>query len=425
MNLLGTKVLVLGMEKSGRAAAEFLRVRGAVVTPADMKTQDLPGFRRQSEELFDEAWDLIMPSPGVPFDLPGLARARERGVRVVGEVEFAAPYLKGPVMGITGSNGKTTTTSLVGHILRSAGIATQLGGNIGTPVMALTETSREDQWNVLELSSFQLETVQTFHADIAVCLNVTQNHLDRHYTMEAYAAAKGNLFRAQRAGDHVILNADNEWCRGLAELTAGTPVWFGTGDIRDGAVWLGEQRLMGLSEIPIPGQHNAENVLAAAHACRLAGASLQQIAEAVRTFQAVEHRLEFVAEVGGVRYFNDSKATSVDAATKALDSFESGLWVILGGKDKGSDYTVLRERLTARARAALLIGSAAEKIAEHLEGSVRLERCETLERAVLLAHAEAQAGDTVLLAPACASYDQFQSYEHRGRAFKEIVERLA
>lgn len=241
MNLLGTKVLVLGMEKSGRAAAEFLRVRGAVVTPADMKTQDLPGFRRQSEELFDEAWDLIMPSPGVPFDLPGLARARERGVRVVGEVEFAAPYLKGPVMGITGSNGKTTTTSLVGHILRSAGIATQLGGNIGTPVMALTETSREDQWNVLELSSFQLETVQTFHADIAVCLNVTQNHLDRHYTMEAYAAAKGNLFRAQRAGDHVILNADNEWCRGLAELTAGTPVWFGTGDIRDGAVWLGNK----------------------------------------------------------------------------------------------------------------------------------------------------------------------------------------
>jgi len=425
MNLLGARVLVLGMEKSGRAAAEFLLARGAVVTPADMKAQDLPGFCLQSEELFDEAWDLIVPSPGVPLDLPGLQRARGRGVPVVGEVEFSAPYLKGPVIGITGSNGKTTTTSLVGHILRNAGIPAQLGGNLGTPVMALTETSRDDQWNVLELSSFQLETVQTFHVDIAVCLNVTQNHLDRHYTMEAYAAAKGNLFRAQTAADHAILNADNEWCRGLAALTAGTPVWFGTGDIRDGAVWLGAQRLMGLAEIPIPGQHNAENVLAAAHICHLAGASLGQIAAAVRTFQAVEHRLEFVAEVRGVRYFNDSKATSVDAATKALDSFAGGLWVILGGKDKGSDYMVLRERLTAKARAVLLIGAASEKIAEHLEGSVRLERCETLERAVLLAHAEAQAGDTVLLAPACASYDQFQSYEHRGRAFKEIVGRLA
>ncbi len=421
MNLSGTKALVLGMEKSGRAAAEFLRARGADVTPADMKPQDLPGFRLQSEELFDEAWDLIIPSPGVPADLAGLQRARARGVRVVGEVEFCGPCLRGPVIGITGSNGKTTTTSLVDHILRSAGIPVQVGGNIGTPVIAMTETSRDDQWNVLELSSFQLETVQTFHADVAMCLNITQNHLDRHYTMEAYADAKGNLFRAQKAGDHAILNADNEYCRGLAKLTAGTPVWFGDADIRDGAVWLGEDRLMSLSEIPIPGRHNAENVLAAAQAARLAGASLEQIAAAIRTFQAVEHRLEFVKEVHGVRYFNDSKATSVDAAIKALDSFEHGLWVILGGKDKGSDYTVLRERLQKKAKAALLIGAAAEKIAGHLEGAVRLECCDTLERAVALAAVEAVAGDTVLLAPACASYDQFRSYEHRGQVFKEIV----
>ena len=424
MTLSGIHVLVLGMEKSGRAVADFLRARGALVTPADMKPLDLPGFRLQSEDLFDEPWDLIIPSPGVPFDLPGLQRARARGVRVVGEAEFAAPWLRGPVIGITGSNGKTTTTSLVGHILKAAGIPAQVGGNIGTPVISITETSCDDQWNVLELSSFQLETVQTFHADVAVCLNVTQNHLDRHYAMAQYADAKGNLFRAQRAGDHAILNADNEWCRGFAPLTQGTPVWFGSRDIRAGSVWLGEERLMGLSEIPIPGRHNAENVLAAALATRLAGAAPEQIAAAVRTFQAVEHRLEFVAEIRGVRYYNDSKATSVDASIKALDSFDHGLWVILGGKDKGSDYTVLRERLHAKAKAALLIGSAAEKIAEHLDGSVRLELCETLERAVALASAEAQAGDTVLLAPACASYDQFQSYEHRGRAFKEIVGRL-
>lgn len=424
MKLAGMRTLVLGMEKSGRAVADFLLAHGAVVTPADMKPLALPGFRLQSEELFDEAWDLIIPSPGVPFDLAGLQRARARGVRVVGEVELSAPWLRGPVIGITGSNGKTTTTSLVGHILKAAGISAQVGGNIGTPVITLTETSRGDQWNILELSSFQLETVQTFHAQVAVCLNVTQNHLDRHHTMAQYADAKGNLFRAQRAGDHAILNADDEWCRGFAPLTQGTPAWFGARNIRGGSVWLGEERLMELSEIPIPGRHNAENVLAAGFAARLAGASVEQIAAAVRTFRAVEHRLEFVAEAEGVRYYNDSKATSVDASIKALDSFEHGLWVILGGKDKGSDYTVLRERLHAKAKAVLLIGAAAEKIAGDLKGAVRLERCDTLEQAMAVARAEAQAGDTVLLAPACASYDQFQSYEHRGRVFKEIVGRL-
>ncbi|HXJ44772.1 MAG TPA: Mur ligase family protein, partial [Bryobacteraceae bacterium] len=193
----GSKTLVVGMEKSGRAAADFLRQQGTVVTATDIKPQDVPDFRLQTDELFAEPWDLIVLSPGVPSDLAGLEAARARGVRVIGEIELAAPYLSGPVVGITGSNGKTTTTSLVGHILKTAGVPVQVGGNIGTPVIAMTETSREDQWNVLELSSFQLETISTFHANIAVCLNVTQNHLDRHYTLERYAGAKGNLFRTQ------------------------------------------------------------------------------------------------------------------------------------------------------------------------------------------------------------------------------------
>ncbi|HVW83955.1 MAG TPA: UDP-N-acetylmuramoyl-L-alanine--D-glutamate ligase [Bryobacteraceae bacterium] len=406
-------VLVVGMEKSGQAAVAFLRSQGHAVTPTDLKPRDLPGFRLQSEELFDEPWDLIVLSPGVPADLPGLNRARGRGIDVIGEVELAAPYLRGPVIGITGSNGKTTTTSLVHHILRSAGIPVQVGGNIGTPVIAMTATSADNQWNVLELSSFQLETIRTFRAHVGICLNVTQNHLDRHYTFENYAAAKGNLFRTQTASDYAVLNADDETCRSFAALTPGTTVWFSAND-----------PLIPVSAIPLPGRHNVENVMAAVAAARIAGASLTDIIEAVKTFKAVEHRLEFVAEINGIRFFNDSKATSVDATIKALDSFPGNLWVILGGKDKGSDYTVLRDRLHEKAHAALLIGAAAEKIESHLAGATCLKRSGTLEQAVTDAWAGAKPGDTVLLAPACASFDQFQSYEHRGRVFKDLVHGL-
>ncbi|HWF09996.1 MAG TPA: UDP-N-acetylmuramoyl-L-alanine--D-glutamate ligase [Bryobacteraceae bacterium] len=415
MKVEGIRALVVGMEKSGRAAFEFLHARGAEVTATDLKPQSVAGFRLQSDELFDEEWDLIVLSPGVPLDVPGLARAKARGITVIGEVELAAPYLQGPVVGITGSNGKTTTTSLVGHIFRSSRTPVQVGGNIGTPVIALTATSRPDQWNVLELSSFQLETIETFRADVAVCLNVTQNHLDRHHTFANYTAAKANLFRTQKEGDFAVLNADDEICRSYADITAARTVWFRGSEIG---------QLMPPAEVPIPGAHNAENVMAAAAVAEIAGISKVQIVAAVKTFQAVEHRLEFVRELGGVRFYNDSKATSVDATMKALDSFPGNLWVILGGKDKGSDYTVLRERLRGKARAALLIGAASAKIEADIAGSTTVIRAETLENAVAVASKNAASGDTVLLAPACASFDQFQSYEHRGRAFKDLVNGL-
>jgi UDP-N-acetylmuramoylalanine--D-glutamate ligase len=417
--------LVVGMEKSGRAAVEFLRARGADVTATDLKPYNAPGFRLQSDELFAESWDRIVISPGVPADLPGLERARARGIEVIGEVELAAPFLRGPVIGITGSNGKTTTTSLVGHILANAKIAAQVGGNIGKPVIAMVESSRDDQWNVLELSSFQLETIRTFRAHVGVCLNVTQNHLDRHHTFENYAAAKGNLFRKQQPGDHSVLNADDPVCRSFATLTSAEVHWFGKQMIRDTAIWLNGERLIGLDEIPVPGMHNAENVMAAAAAAHFTGANPESIAGAVKTFKAVEHRLEFVADIDGVKFYNDSKATSVDATTKALDSFFGNLWIILGGKDKGSDYTVLRDRLHEKARAAVLIGAAEEKIASEIEGAVRIIHAGTLDRAVVEAWAAAEPGDTVLLAPACASFDQFDSYEHRGQVFKELVYGLA
>jgi UDP-N-acetylmuramoylalanine--D-glutamate ligase len=415
MNFEGIKALVVGMEKSGRAVFEFLHTRGAEVTPADLNPRDVAGFRLQTEELFDEAWDLIVPSPGVPLDLPGLTRARERGVKVIGEVELSAPWLLGPTIGITGTNGKTTTTSLVHHILQSAKKPVQVGGNIGTPVIAMTATSHPDQWNVLELSSFQLETARTFRAHVGVCLNVTQNHLDRHHTFENYAAAKGNLFRPQQKSDYAVLNADDPVCRSFATITPAQRVWFTGRHIT---------HLMPLADVPIPGMHNAENVMAAAAAAEIAGVNTPDIAAAVKTFKAVEHRLEFVAEINGVRFYNDSKATSVDATTKALDSFADNLWVILGGKDKGSDYTALRDRLNRKAHAALLIGAAAEKIAADLEGAVPIVRAATLESAVAHAWENSEPGDTVLLAPACASFDQFQSYEHRGRVFKDLVHGL-
>jgi UDP-N-acetylmuramoylalanine--D-glutamate ligase len=431
---------MVGMAKSGVASVELLVKHGAEVCATDLQaaapevTHELDElrvpFHLQSPEVFERA-DLIVLSPGVPADLEALEAARSRGATVIGEIELASYFLEGPVLGITGSNGKTTTTALAGHILRESGIAAQVGGNIGTPVTAMVALSKTDQWNVLELSSFQLETICRFRARIAVALNVTPDHLDRHHTFEQYAAAKGRLFETQQAGDSAVLNADDPVCVRYAALTKGTPMWFSSThlvspgvSLQGGEVWFDGARLMAASEIPIRGLHNVENTMAAAAACRLAGANIDQIVSAVRTFHAVEHRLEFVRNVSGVDFYNDSKATNVDATLKALDAFPGGLWVILGGKDKGSDYTLLRKPLSEKARAAMLIGAAASKIRGQIEGAVPLMDSKTLDVAVRDAYAAAKPGDTVLLAPACASFDQFDNYEHRGRVFKSLVAQL-
>jgi UDP-N-acetylmuramoylalanine--D-glutamate ligase len=437
MELKGLKTVVVGMQKSGIAAVQFLARHGAEVRATDLKPlEQLPQAREvlerlgvpfapQSPEVF-AGCDLVVISPDVPADLPML-----QGLRVVGEVELAGPYLKGRTIGITGSNGKTTTTSLIGHILRSAGVPVQVGGNIGTAVCAMVETSREDGWNVLELSSFQLETIAEFRADIGLALNVTQNHLDRHHTFENYAAAKGRLFETQDARGFAVLNAEDPVCVSYAEKTAATVEWFSSRrKVTPGAhlcadkLVLDGKLLMTAGDIPIRGRHNIENVLAASIAAARAGVSHEAIAAAVRSFHAVEHRLEFVRRVGGIDFYNDSKATSVDATLKALDAFDGGVWVILGGKDKGLDYAALREPLAAKAHAALLIGAAAGKIAGQLSGAVPLVEAKTLEGAIAHAYAAGKPGDTVLLAPACASFDQFRSYEHRGEVFKQLVNQL-
>ena len=445
MDCKGLKVVVLGLAQSGLAAVELLAARGADVFACDSQALDrLPEaaaaalarlhvpFRLQSREaLGDAAW--IVVSPGVPADLELLEEARRRGARVIGEVELAGYYLQGDTIGITGSNGKTTTTALVGHLLAACGIPVQVGGNIGTlPASAMVETSRPGQWNVLELSSFQLETIERFHARIAVALNVTQDHLDRHHSFARYGAAKARLFETQAPGDWAVLNADDPVTSEYASRTPGRPVWFSlTRQVTPG-IWLdGDllrfdgKPLLDAKDIPLRGRHNIENVMAASAAAALAGAPLEGIAAAIRSFRAVEHRLEYVATVRGVEFYNDSKATNVDSTLKAIDAFRGGLWIILGGKDKGSDYSPLAAPLAAKARAALLIGAATPLLAAGLKGTVPLVECGTLENAVATAFRDAAPGDTVLLAPACASFDQFQNYEHRGRVFKELVARLA
>ena len=432
MNLEGATVVVLGMARSGVAAYQLLREKGAKARAVDQNVHAAPGI--EIEEQRAEAFagvDLIVVSPGVPADLDLLNAARARGVRVIGDLELASWFLLGPVIGITGSNGKTTTTALTGHVLKSARIAAQVGGNIGTPPCSLVGTSKGDQWNVLELSSFQLETSATFRAGIGACLNVTPDHLDRHYSLENYAEMKARLFVTQRAGDFAVLNADDAICRSYARRGEGKPVWFSSTQtvspgayLSDGRIVLNGETVMTAAEVPMRGTHNLENTMAAAAIAQLTGATHAQIREAVKTFPGVQHRLEFVRELNGVAWYNDSKATNVDATLKAMNAFERGLWIILGGKDKNSDYAPLIAPLKTKAHAALLIGAAASKIHGQLDGAIPMEDCGTIDAAVRMAFDRATAGDTVLLAPACASFDQFENYEHRGREFKRLVREL-
>ena len=434
MDLKDRRVVVVGMARSGVAALRLLQQKGALVRAVDEKPMgEVLGVtvEPQTEAAFRDA-DLVVISPGVPADLDLLEKARERGIAVIGELELAAPFLKGGNIGVTGTNGKTTTTALVGHILKESGIACQVGGNIGTPPAAMVETSRDGQWNVLELSSFQLETIRTFHAPIAACLNITQNHLDRHHTFENYVHAKARLFEMQEHNDAAILNADDPVTVEFAAHTPATTSWFSglravSGAwLEGGVIKLQGEALLDVRDLRLRGRHNYENVMAASLIADRAGAQLPQIAKAAVSFAPVEHRLELVREIGGVAYYNDSKATSVDATLKAIDAFSGGLWIILGGKDKNSDYTVLRDPLRAKARAALLIGAAAGKIAGQLgNDAAPVLQCGTLAQAIEEAHRSAKPGDTVLLAPACASFDQFASFEHRGRVFKELVNALA
>jgi len=406
MELKNKRVLVVGLGKSGLAAALFLRDRGARVTVSDTRSAAALGdqipalleagimveagghglltFRRQ---------DLIVVSPGVPLDTPEVKQAAQFGLPVIGELELASRFLLGDVVAITGSNGKTTTTTLIGEIFKDAGLTTQVGGNIGLPVIELIAGSAAETWNVLEVSSFQLETTVEFKPKIALVLNITPDHLDRHKTFEAYRAAKAKITANQGPEDFLVLNAEDVASQGVAAKTRAKIYWFsGARRIKQGAFVHGESVFFVGEEGGTP-----EPVL------------------------PVEHRLELVRTVRRVEYYNDSKATNVDATKKAVASFAGGIHLILGGKDKDSDYTALVPLLRERVKAVYTIGSAAEKIERELAGVVKIVAAGTLDAAVAGAAGAAVSGDVVLLAPACSSFDQFENYEHRGRAFREAV----
>jgi UDP-N-acetylmuramoylalanine--D-glutamate ligase len=450
MDLKNKRVLVVGLGKSGLSAAMFLRAQGARVTVSDARSamalaKEIPAlleagimvesgghglltFRRQ---------DLIVVSPGVPMDTPEVKQVVAFGLPVIGELELASRYLQGQVVAITGSNGKTTTTTLVGKIFRDSGLPTQVGGNIGLPVIDLVAQSTAETVNVLEVSSFQLETVEEFHPRIAVILNITPDHLDRHGSFDNYVAAKERIFERQDATDALVLNGDDRVAQMGAARAQSEVFWFsGTKAVRRGAfvrdgviVWVGKEGgvtepVMPVSEVHLKGAHNIENVLAAVCVARLEKVPAESIRASVATFTAVEHRLELVRKLNRVEFYNDSKATNVDATMKAVASFPKGIHLILGGKDKDSDYGLMADLLKKRVKAVYTIGSAAEKIERQLHGVVKMVAAETMQVAVAEAAKAAVAGDVVLLSPACSSFDQFENYEHRGQVFRQLVNEL-
>lgn len=445
----GQRVLVVGLGRSGLAVARFLSRRGARVMVTDQRHPE--SFAAETRELMAQkiglelgchrestfaGQDLIVVSPGVPADLPALEMARRKGIRIVPEIELASWFLEGPIVGITGTNGKTTTTALTGEILEASGLSVFVGGNIGVPLILAAEQSPPPSIMVAELSSFQLEMIGSFRAHVAVLLNLTPNHLDRHPTFQAYVRAKARIFENQTPQDHAILNADDPNVVELAGSIRSQKTFFSRQRelangvfVAEGKLWYRvrhlERALMGVGDIRLRGGFNLENVLGAAAAACVLGADFGALRRAVREFRGVEHRLEFVREIAGVAFYNDSKATSVDAAAKALSTFERGVHLILGGKDKGAPYAPLRPLLKDRVREVLLIGAAADKIKRELAGAVDLFLAGTLEVAARRAFERAQSGDTVLLSPACSSYDQFQNFEQRGRAFKQLVSVLA
>ncbi len=452
MNVAGKKVLVIGAARSGIACASFLLARGATVALNDaqpiekwsanalaLKNEgvgclagELPGW------LLDQL-DLVVISPGVPTKAIPLRYAERAGAEVIGEVELASRYLKGRLVAITGSNGKTTTTSLIAELLRDARLPTLVGGNIGTPLISLVESSRADGWTVVEMSSFQLETIKEFHPTVAVALNVTPNHMDRYESFTDYAAAKHRIFLNQEPGDVAILNADDEivsnWAKGLrAHVTC----FSVKQQLEEGLFLRGreivsrataaERVLLTVDDMKLRGRHNVANVLAALAAGLACGAAPDSMRETIRKFQPVEHRLEFVAEVDGVKFYNDSKATSVDATVKALEAFadEAGkIVLILGGRGKKAPYAPLAPLVRERVRKLILVGEDAETLERELGDFASNERAIDMSEAVTLSFQAAQAGDTVLLAPACASFDMFASFEQRGRVFKDAVSSLA
>ncbi len=451
MNLNGKKALVLGAGKSGIASGKFLAECGAIVALHDKKpiadwTDEARSLKSKKIGLLDgqiPSWlldqiDLVVISPGVPTNTVPARYIDRKDGEVIGEVELAYRFLKGHIVGITGSNGKTTTTTLIAELLKNAGIEMQVGGNIGTPLITLAKNSTDKTWTVVELSSFQLETIKNFRPNVAVALNVTPNHLDRYDFFSDYAAAKHRIFTNQTGEDLAILNADDEitasWANGLkANLT----LFSVKKELDEGLFLRGrdlicrsngkEKVLTTRDEIFLRGLHNVENVLASFAAGLACGAAPDSMRETVKNFKGVEHRIEFVAEIEGVKFYNDSKATSVDATQKALEALSDGtgkIILILGGRGKNAPYHPLADLIKENVRKLILIGEDAGNIENQLKTWAEIIRADDMKDAVIKSFENAENDDVVLLAPACASFDMFRSFEERGTVFKGEVGNL-
>jgi len=445
VELAGKQVVVVGLARSGVAAAEFLVRHGARVVatdrrPADELQAEAMTLARQGvrlelgghhERTFTAA-DMVVVSPGVPWDLPELVAARGAGVSVMAELELGFRHIRGPVAAVTGTKGKSTTTAALGAMLAEAGRDVRVGGNIGQAVTGLVDGAGDDTVFVLEVSSFQLEGTDTFHPKVAVFLNLSADHLDRHASFDEYRAAKERIFQNQTSQDWAVVNADlAKEHRGRARLVPFAPsplVEPSSAFFKDGHAVLRldghEESLFPISSVRLPGSHLLLDLLAASAAARLLGTPAEAIARAAAGFRGVEHVLEHVAEIGGVAFFNDSKATNVDAARKSLEAFDRPVVAIVGGRYKGGDFGLLRDPLAARGKAVMAIGEAQGRVAEALAPVVPVVPCETLREAVERAFAAAAPGDVVLLAPGCSSFDMFQDYAERGRAFKREVRAL-
>jgi len=447
MELRDKNVLIVGFERTGEALCRFLLDRGARIRVSEKKAAEAFGdkIRTWTEQgvLFETGGhrpgsflgaDLIIPSPGVP-PLAEILAAREKGVPVISEIELAYLFLRGKIVGITGSNGKSTTTTLVHNILRDAGLKARLAGNIGPPLISFVDKSRDDHIYVTEISSFQLEYTEKFTPAVAAILNVSENHLDWHKTFDNYFGAKKKLVLRQGREGQAVLNRDNPLVWSLAGEAASEVYGFSRNRrlrrgafIEDGRIVVRDgkpETVLPASRIPLPGSHNLENVLAAALIGHLLGVTAPALRRSILAFRGLEHRLEDVLQVKGVRFVNDSKATTVDATLKALASFDRPVVLILGGRGKGGDFSPLRGGVRKRVRSVVLVGEAADKIETALGGVVPVDRVSTYREVVRTAFERAIRGDVVLLAPACTSWDMFKNFEERGRTFKREVRLLA
>lgn len=441
-------VTIVGGARSGLAAAKLIAANGGTPFVSDLATAEKLGpvvssleeagvtfeVGGHTDKVFDSR--LIVISPGVPSSSPVIVEAAKRGIPVVSELELASWFCPGPVAAITGSNGKTTTTTLVGRILGDARVRHTVAGNIGTAFSGVVGSMTPDEWAVLEVSSFQLDHCETFRPKVSVLLNITPDHMDRYgNSMEQYAASKARIFRAQGEGDTLVYGADDPWTAKVVAQARCRTLPFGMARVGTDGAWVENDTMIAsidgtsheiirTGEITIKGRHNLQNAMAATLVGLLCGVSPASMRATLRNFKGVEHRLEFVREVQGVRYYNDSKATNVDSVWYALQAFTSPIVLLLGGRDKGNDYSRLHKLVQERVKAVVAIGESADKVAASFNGMAVIKKAASMEEAVSTSRFVADAGDVVLLSPACASFDWFQNYEHRGRVFKELVNAL-